>query len=95
MEFGVRMALGSTRPRILLLVLRQIAVLILIGVAAGGIAGFFSARSVKSFLYGVAPGSPWVFLSAACALCVIALLAAMLPAKRAVSIDPVEALRTE
>ena len=95
MEFGVRMALGATRPRILLLVLRQIAALILIGVAAGGIAGFFSARSVKSFLYGVAPGSPWVFLSAACALCVIALLAAMLPAKRAVSIDPVEALRTE
>jgi predicted permease len=95
MEFGVRMALGATRPRILLLVLRQIAMLILIGVAAGGVAGFFSARSVKSFLYGVAPGSPWVFLSAACALCVIALLAALIPARRAVSIDPVEALRTE
>jgi predicted permease len=95
MEFGVRMALGSTRPRILLLVLRQIFVLILIGSVAGGIAAFFSARAIKSFLYGVVPGSPMVLLAAAGALCVIALLAALVPARRAVSIDPVEALRAE
>ena len=95
MEFGVRMALGAPRFRILLLVLRQIAMLVLIGVVAGGIAAFFSGHAIKSFLYGVAPGSPIIFLSATCALCLIAVLAAMLPARRAVSIDPVEALRTE
>jgi predicted permease len=95
MEFGVRMALGSTRVGILLLVLRQIAVLILIGILAGGVAAFFSARSMHGFLFGVAPGSPGIFVSAACILCVIALFAALVPTRRAVSIHPVEALREE
>jgi predicted permease len=95
MEFGVRMALGATRPRILFLVLRQIASLILVGVLVGGVAAFFSARALRSFLFGVMPGSPLIFVSAACILCAIALLAGLLPAQRAVRIDPVESLRTE
>lgn len=95
MEFGVRMALGSTRIGILLLVLRQIAGLTLVGILAGGVAAFFSARSIHSFLFGVVPGSPGILVSSACILCAIALFAALIPARRAVSIDPVEALRTE
>jgi predicted permease len=94
-EFGVRIALGATNPRIVLLVLRQIASLIVIGIVAGGIAGFFSARAIRSFLFGVAPGSPAIFLSAAVGLCVIALLAALPPVRRAVTIDPAESLRAD
>ena len=95
MEFGVRIALGSTRIGILSLVLKQIVRLLLIGVVVGGVGAFFSARSIRSFLFEVLPGSPGIFASAACVLCVIVLIAALIPARRAVTIDPVEALRTE
>jgi predicted permease len=94
-EIGVRMALGATRPRVFLLVLRQSAVLLGIGIAAGGIAAFFAARTVRSFLYEVQAANPLVFAGATLALVLIALIAASLPARRAVSIDPMEALRTE
>jgi predicted lysophospholipase L1 biosynthesis ABC-type transport system permease subunit len=95
MEIGVRMALGATRMRVFVLVMRQVAVLLAVGVMAGGVAAFFAARSIRSFLFEVQPGSPAVFGAAALALVLIGLLAAMLPARRAVSIDPMRALRTE
>jgi ABC-type antimicrobial peptide transport system permease subunit len=77
------------------LVMRQVAMLLAAGVMAGGVAAFFAARSIRSFLFEVQPGNPWVFLLAVLALVLIGLLAAMLPARRAVSIDPMRALRTE
>ena len=95
MEIGVRMALGATRLRVFALVMRQVAVLLAVGVAAGGVAAFFAARSIRSFLFEVQPGNPLVFVVSALALVLIGLLAAMLPARRAVSIDPMRALRTE
>jgi putative ABC transport system permease protein len=58
-------------------------------------AAFFAARSIRSFLFEVQPGNPAVFGMAALALVLIGLLAATLPARRAVSIDPMRALRTE
>jgi len=61
----------------------------------GGVAAFFAARAVARFLFEVQPGNPVVFGAAAMALVLIGLLAAMLPARRAVSIDPMQALRTE
>jgi predicted permease len=94
-EIGVRMALGATRTRVFALVMRQVAILLAVGVIAGGVAAFFSARSIRSFLFEVQPGNPVVFLMAVAALALIGLLAAMLPARRAVSIDPMRALRTE
>jgi ABC-type antimicrobial peptide transport system permease subunit len=75
--------------------MRQVAVLLAVGVVVGGVAAFFAARSIRSFLYEVQPGDPAVFALAALALVLIGLLAAMLPARRAVSIDPMQALRTE
>jgi predicted permease len=95
MEIGVRMALGATRMRVFVLVMRQVAALLAVGVVAGGVAAFFAARSIRSFLFEVQPGNLAVFALAALALVLIGLLAAMLPARRAVSIDPMRALRTE
>jgi putative ABC transport system permease protein len=94
-EIGVRMALGATRTRVFVLVMRQVAGLLAVGVAVGGAAAFFTARLVRSFLFEVQPGDPAVFILSGLALALIGLLAAMLPARRAVSIDPLSALRTE
>jgi predicted permease len=94
-EIGVRMALGATRIRVFVLVMRQVAALLAVGVVVGGVAAFFAARAVARFLFEVQPGNPVVFGAAAMALVLIGLLAAMLPARRAVSIDPMQALRTE
>jgi ABC-type antimicrobial peptide transport system permease subunit len=89
------MALGATRVRVFALVTGQVAGLLAVGVAAGGVAAFFAARSIRSFLFEVRPGNPVVFLTAVLALVLIGVLAATLPARRAVSIDPMRALRTE
>lgn len=94
-EIGMRMALGATRLRVFLLVVRQIVVLLLIGLAGGGVAAFFAARSVSSFLYEIPASSPAVYLLAGAVLACIGLLAACIPARHAVQIDPMDALRTE
>jgi predicted permease len=94
-EIGVRMALGATRGRVFVMVMQQVAGLLAIGVAAGGVAAFFAARSIRSFLFEVQPGNVGVFVLSALALVLLGLLAAMLPARRAVSIEPMQALRTE
>jgi putative ABC transport system permease protein len=93
-EFGVRMALGATRSRIVLLVLRQVIRLILIGIILGAVTVFTSARLIRNFLFGVAPSSVTVFAAADFLLCVIALIAAFLPLRRAVNLHSIEALRT-
>jgi predicted permease len=95
MEIGVRMALGATRAGVFLMVLRQTMLLMAAGIAAGGVAAYFAARSVHSFLYEIQAEDPRVFALAAGVLVVIGLLAAAVPARRAVSIDPVQALRAE
>jgi ABC-type antimicrobial peptide transport system permease subunit len=94
-EIGVRMALGATRLKVFALVMRQVAGLLAIGVLAGGFAAFFAARSIRSFLFEVQPGNPWVFVLSSLTLVFVGLVAASLPARRAVSIDPMQALRTE
>ena len=67
----------------------------LIRITIGAITAFISARSLRSFLFGVAPGSVAVFAAAGLLLCAIALLAVFLPVRRAVNLDPANALRTE
>ena len=94
-EFGIRMALGATRFRIVLLVLRQVIILMMIGIIAGGAAAILSTRLIRGFLYGVTSNNPFVLTGAALLLCVIALSASLLPVRKAVHLDPAEALRTE
>jgi ABC-type antimicrobial peptide transport system permease subunit len=94
-EIGVRMALGSTRAGIFALVMRQVLVLLILGSAAGAVFAIFAARSVRTFLFDVNPGNPAIFLIAFAILVAAGFVAAMLPARRAVSIEPMQALRTE
>jgi predicted permease len=94
-ELGLRMALGATRLRVFMLVMRQVVSLLAIGVLAGGLAAFFAAHAIRSFLFEIRPGNPIIFALSALLLVVVGLLAAILPARRVVSIDPMRALKTE
>jgi predicted permease len=94
-EIGLRMALGATRARVFTLVMRQVVRLLAIGVLTGGVAAFFAARAIAIFLFEIRPGDPVIFVFSALLLALIGLLAATLPARRAISIDPMQALKTE
>ena len=94
-EIGVRMALGATRLSVAQLILRQGSILIGAGLGVGLILAFAMAHFIKSFLYQVQPLDIWTYIAVAVALAVIGLIAALIPARRAASIQPMEALRTE
>jgi predicted permease len=94
-EMGIRMALGADRATIRKLVVWQGMRLALVGVVAGIAASFFLTRLLSTFLFGVKPWDPAVFISAPFMLAAIALLAVWLPAARASRVDPMKALRTE
>jgi putative ABC transport system permease protein len=94
-EMGIRMALGADRSGIRRLVVWQGMRLALIGVAIGVAAAFALTHFIASFLFGVKPWDPAVFISVPLILSAVALLAVWLPAARASSVDPMEALRAE
>jgi predicted permease len=94
-ELGVRMALGATRTNIVALVLREVAMMLVTGCAAGCIAAACLTRYAKSMLFGVTPTDPVAFALAACALAAATLAAGFLPALRASRIHPMTALRHE
>ena len=94
-EIGLRIALGASRVKVFVLVMRQIAALLLAGFLAGGLASFFVARAIRGFLFEVQAENPAIIALATTLLAFIGLLAALPPARRAVSIDPIEALRSE
>jgi putative ABC transport system permease protein len=94
-EIGVRMALGATRGNVAYLILRQGSILIGWGVAAGLLLAVGTGRWVESFLYQVAPLDGLTYAGVAIALVVIGLIACLLPARRAASVDPMVALRAE
>ncbi|MGB7549644.1 MAG: ABC transporter permease [Terracidiphilus sp.] len=94
-EIGVRMALGATRQSVAQLILRQGSILVGGGLGIGLVLALATGRLVKSFLYQVQPLDVWTYVAVAFSLSVIGLLAAFLPARRAASIEPMQALRTE
>jgi ABC-type antimicrobial peptide transport system permease subunit len=94
-EIGIRVALGAQRRDIMRLVLRQGIRATLIGVAIGVIAGLGLTRLLSSLLYGVTPGDWLTFLSVTILLLVVALAACAIPARRAMRVDPIMALRYE
>jgi putative ABC transport system permease protein len=94
-EMGIRLALGADRSVIRNFVLWQGMRLASVGVLAGIAASFGLTRLLSTFLFGVKPWDPAVFVLAPLILTAIALLAVWLPAARASKVDPVQALRTE
>jgi predicted permease len=94
-EIGIRMALGAQRGDVLRAFLRDGARMTLIGVAAGGIAALALTRLMASILFEVKPTDPVTFGGVAVLLCAIALLACYIPARRAASVEPMQALRSE
>jgi ABC-type antimicrobial peptide transport system permease subunit len=94
-EFGIRIALGAGRRRVLGLVLRQGLQLTLTALALGVVGALVAGRAIASLLYGVSPHNPLVLLAVATILTGVALLASYLPARRATRVDPMVALRYE
>jgi putative ABC transport system permease protein len=94
-EIGIRMALGAQQSRVLRMVLQEVAILIIMGLAVGLGAALATTRFVASFLYGVKPNDPWTLFLAAAVLASTAAVAGFLPARRASNLDPMAALREE
>jgi predicted permease len=94
-EFALRVALGAERQRIFSMVLQESGRIALGGIVVGAIGAFFAVRVIKSLLYGVSPFDPLSAAAAVLLLAVAAGFAAWLPARRAASIEPMQALRGE
>jgi len=94
-EIGVRMALGATRMQVLAMVMQESLWILLAGLAAGLPLTFLAIRPLKSMLYEMSPFDPVSFAIAVAAMVVVATSAALLPARRAARLEPMQALRTE
>jgi putative ABC transport system permease protein len=94
-EIGVRMALGATRRSVAQLILRQGSMVIGTGLGVGLLLAVATGRWVKSFLYQVQPLDVLTYVSVVVALSTIGLIAALLPARKAASIEPMQALRED
>jgi predicted permease len=94
-EVGIRMALGAERVDVLLLVLKNAAFLVGAGLVTGLAGAWAATRLLKSFLFGVSDHDPLTVISISLLLLACGLVAALIPARRAASIDPMQALRTE
>ena len=94
-ELGIRMALGAQPSAVLGLVLGEGMRLAVLGVAIGAASSLVATRWLRAQLYGVSPTDPVTFLAAAAALAAIAVLATLVPARRATGIDPARILKAE
>jgi putative ABC transport system permease protein len=94
-EMGVRLALGADASQVRNMVIRQGMTLVLIGVIVGIASAFGLARVMTTFLFGVTPRDPLVFIAVPLVLAGVAWLGVWLPARRAARVDPVIALRVE
>jgi putative ABC transport system permease protein len=94
-EIGVRLALGATRQRILRMFLRQGTTLVVVGLVLGSTVALWAGRLVKSFLYQVKTMDVLTYLGVFALLLIVGTLASLIPAQRAASVEPIEALRDE
>lgn len=94
-EIAIRMALGAQRGNVARLVLGSAAKITSIGCALGIVGSLAVSRLISAFLFGVSATNPTVYAASVCLMLVLALLASMLPAKRAAAADPARTLRSE
>jgi putative ABC transport system permease protein len=94
-EFALRMALGAQQKDVLGLVMKQGALLTLLGIAAGVLGAFALTRLMAALLFSVRPTDALTFISVSALLAVVALCASFIPAQRATRVDPMQALRHE
>jgi ABC-type antimicrobial peptide transport system permease subunit len=94
-EIGIRVALGAARRDVMVMVLRDGVVVAGAGVALGIAAAAALTRSLAGLLFGVAPRDPLTFAAAAVVLLAVAVAATYLPARRAIRVEPMTALRAE
>ena len=94
-EIGVRMALGATRSTVVRMVLINASVLVAAGLIVGGVGAWYLSATAKTFLFGLQPNDPRAFGAALVSLSLAALVASIIPARRAASVDPIVALRAE
>jgi putative ABC transport system permease protein len=94
-EIGIRMALGASRARVLGMVLREAAILLGIGLAAGVILVIASGRMIQSILFGLQADDPLTIAAAIGGMALVALGASLIPAQRAAAVQPMQTLREE
>jgi putative ABC transport system permease protein len=94
-EIGIRIALGGTSADVLRLMLGQGMRIVAVGVVCGLVAAFAATRLLSNLLFGVSAGDVRTFLTVSAALLIVALGACLLPALRAIAIQPAVVLRAE
>ena len=94
-EIGIRTALGARTSDVLRLVIIEAMSPALIGIATGTLAALASAKVLSTLVFGVSPSDPLTLAAVAATLALVALLASLVPAYRALSLDPVKVLRAE
>jgi ABC-type antimicrobial peptide transport system permease subunit len=94
-EIGIRMALGATRSRVLSAVLTQTFAVTVAGIVVGVVAAYFTTEALTAFLFNLSPRDPLTLGAVSAVLLVTSLTASVPPARRAATVDPVRAIRTE
>ena len=94
-EIGVRMALGATRGKVVSMILANASLMVAAGLVIGSVSAGYLSRFAKTFLFKLDATDPRAFVVAVAALAAAALVASAIPARRAASVDPMEALRAE
>jgi len=94
-EIGIRMALGAKRGEVVRMVLRDVVWLAGVSLAVTLPVAILLSRLIRSQLYGVSPADPFILAVGTLAVALVALIAALLPARRAASVEPMQALRME
>jgi ABC-type antimicrobial peptide transport system permease subunit len=94
-EIGVRMALGASPQAILKMIMGNVARWTMAGALLGLVGSWYAVKLLESLVFQVSPRDPWPVLAALALLLVAAFLAAWVPARRAMRVHPIEALRYE
>jgi predicted permease len=94
-EIGIRMALGASRGRVVVAMLRSAFGMLMVGLVSGTLLALLAAREASTLLFGLKPWDPVTLASAAALLAVVTMVASVVPSMRAANVNPIESLRAE